>query len=120
MPSLRKKHIAPIKDKRSPDPFDQIIFEGGLRIRHVVLDRSLDLIVLVLNNGIVIKSKISDFPRLNKSNEKQLNNWALTGEGVGIEWPELDEDLSLKGFIKSAYINRALLTLQGNQENILI
>lgn len=120
MPTLRKKHITPIRNKRAVDPVDQMIFEKGLRVRHVLLDRNLDLMVLILSNGIIIKSKISDFPRLNKASEKQLNNWKLTGEGVGIEWPELNEDLSLKGFIKSAYKSKALHTFQGNQENILV
>ena len=119
MPTLRKKHIAP-RNKHADDPFDQVIFEGGLRIRHVLLDQDLDLMVLILSNGIIIKSKISDFPRLKRAGTKQLSNWKLTGEGVGIEWPDLNEDLSLKGFIKSAYMNRALHTLQGNQENILV
>ena len=120
MPTLHKKNIAQTRNKRATDPFDQLIFEKGLRIRHVLLDRDLDLLVLILSNGVIIKSTISDFPRLSKAKAKQLNNWSLSGEGLGIEWPELNEDLSLKGFIKSAYINKALHTLQGNQENILV
>ena len=38
MPTLRKKHIAPVRNKHAVDPFDQIIFEGGLRIRHFATD----------------------------------------------------------------------------------
>ncbi len=117
MSTLRKKNIDPVKNKRGTDPFDQLIFERGLRIRHLLLDKTMDLLVLVLSNGIIIKSKISDFPKLNKASEKQLNNWELISEGVGIEWPGLNEDLSLKGFIKSTYMNSALRTLKGNQES---
>ncbi len=120
MPTFRKKNTTPIKNKRATDPFDQLIFEKGLRIRNMLLDRDLDLMVLILSNGIIIKSKLSDFPRLNKANAKQLDNWSLSGQGVGIEWPELNEDLSLKGFIKSAYLNTALHILEGNQENIFV
>jgi len=121
MTTLHKKRTGTaIRNKRATDPIDQVIFEKGLRVRHVFLDRSLDLMVLILSNGAVIKSKISDFPRLNKANDKQLNKWSLISEGVGIEWPDLDEDLSLKGFIKSAFMNRALRTLKGNQESILV
>ena len=109
-----------IRNKRASDPFDQLIFEKGLRIRHVLLDQDIDLLVLVLNSGIIIKSKLSDFPKLKKASLKKLNNWELTSDGVAIEWPDLDEDLSLKGFIKSTYMNRALRTLKGNQENILV
>ncbi|CAN5354267.1 hypothetical protein BH09BAC3_BH09BAC3_09240 [soil metagenome] len=120
MPTLRKKPIVPIKNNPSSDPFDQIIFEGGLRIRHVALDKQLDLIVLVLSNGVVVKSKLSKYPKLNKADEKQLHHWNLISEGVGLEWPGLNEDLSLKGFLKGAYINAALITLQGNQESSLV
>lgn len=109
MTTLHKKRIVPIKNKRSTNSVDQIIFEKGLRIRHLLLDRHLDLMVLILSNGILIKSRISDFPKLSKAKEKQLNNWLLTSEGAGIEWPDLNEDLSLKGFIKSAYVNRAFV-----------
>lgn len=120
MSTLRKRRsVDLVRNKRATDPLDQLIFEKGLRIRHVLLDRDIDLLVLVLNSGIVVKSKLSDFPKLKKASTKKLNNWELIGEGVGIEWPTLGEDLSLKGFIKSAYMNRALKTLKGNQENIL-
>jgi len=118
MNTLGKKNKAWIKNKKASDPFDQLIFEKGLRIRHLLLDKGIDLMALVLSNGIIIKSKLSDFPRLRKASEKQLNDWQLISKGVGIEWPGLDEDLSLKGFIKSAYLNRALHTLNGSQENI--
>jgi len=29
-----------------------------------------------------------------------LNNYRLIGKGAGIHWPDVDEDLSLKGFLK--------------------
>jgi len=119
MNTLHKKRTA-IRNKRATDPIDRLIFEKGLRVRHVYLNRRLNLIVLILSNGAVIKSKLSDFPKLNKANEKQLNKWSLISEGVGIEWPDLDEDLSLKGFIKSAFMDRTLRTLKGNQESILV
>lgn len=118
MTTLHKRTLT--KNKRATDPIDQLIFEGGLRVRHVFLDRKLDLMVLILSNAAIIPSKISDFPRLSKASEKQLNKWSLIGEGIGIEWPELDEDLSLRGFIKSASMNHALQTLKGNQEKILV
>ena len=106
------------RNKRASDPFDQLIFEKGLRIKHLLLDKGIDLMAMVLTNGIIIKSKLSDFPKLKRATEKQLNHWELISQGVGIEWPDLDEDLSLKGFIKSAYMSRALHALKGNAENI--
>jgi hypothetical protein len=116
--SRSKKHKDQVRDKRSNDPFDQLIFEKGLRIRHLLLDRGIDLLAVVLSNGAIIKSKLSDFPKLRKATEKQLNHWELISEGIGIEWPDLDEDLSLKGFINSSYKSKALHALKGGSENI--
>ena len=113
-----KKYRDHVRNKRASDPFDQLIFEKGLRIRHLLLDRPIDLMALVLTNGAIIKSRLSDFPKLRKATEKQLNHWELVSGGVGIEWPDLDEDLSLKGFIKSTYMSRALHALKGDPENI--
>ena len=119
MPTLHKK--SPIRNKPATDPVDQLIFEDGLRVRHVFVDRKLNLMVLILSNAAIIPSKISDFPKLSKATDRQLNKWSLISEDVGIEWPDLDEDLSLKGFIKSAFMNDALRTLKkGNQEHILV
>jgi hypothetical protein len=41
---------------------------------------------------------ISDFKRLAGANEEQLNQFAK--DGIDIHWPDLDEDLSLRGFLK--------------------
>ncbi len=118
MNTLNKKNTTRIRNKRATDPIDQLIFEKHLRIRHLLLDKGINLMALVLNNGTIIKSKLSDFPKLRKASETQLKRWELISEGVGIEWSDLDEDLSLKGFIKSAYMNRAVRTLKGEQESI--
>lgn len=106
------------KDKRSTDPLDRVIFERNLRIRHLLLDKEMDLLLLVLTNGAILKSRLSDFPKLKKATAKQLDDWRLIGGGVGIEWGGLDEDLSLKGFVKSAYVNRALRILEGREEGL--
>ena len=118
MNTLDRKQGISGRNKKASDPLDKLIFEKGLRIRHLLLDKGIDLMVLVLSNGSIIKCNLSDFPKLRKAKEKQLNHWELIGEGVGIEWPDLDEDLSLKGFVKTAYMNRALRTLKGEQESI--
>lgn len=107
-----------IRNKRAQDPFDKLVFERGLRIKHVLLDKGLNLLIVVLNNGKVIKSKISSYQRLKNATEKQLHNWSLIGDGVGIEWSDLDEDLSLKGFIKTATMD-SLKTNKGS-ENLLV
>src|SRR5690554_1010667 len=88
-----------IANKRATDPIDQLIFEGGLRMKSVWFDRELDLIIVLLNNKKLLKRPLSDFERLANATEQQLHQF--DNDGIGIHWPELDEDLSLRGFLKN-------------------
>lgn len=106
-----------ISNKKATDPFDKLIFEYKLRAKQLVIDKDLDLLVVLFNNGKLIKLSISDFPKLKKANKKQLNNWSLIGGGIGIRWEELDEDLSIKGFIKTSALNAILRELQGREND---
>ena len=82
------------------DALEQLIIRDGLRIKAVHLHKDLDLMLIVLNNGKILRRAISSSKLLKKATEKQLNDYRLIGKGVGIHWPELDEDLSLKGFLQ--------------------
>ena len=93
------------KDQSQPDyyygqmdAFDRLIYEEGLRIKRLYFDKELDLMLLVLNNKKVIKRAISEFKRLANATEEQLHNFE--NDGIGIHWPDVDEDLSLRGFLK--------------------
>ena len=88
-----------ITNKKATDPLDQLIFEGGLRMKNVWFDRELDLIIVLLNNKQLLKRPLSDFKRLVDSTEQQLNKFE--NDGIAIHWPDLDEDLSLRGFLKN-------------------
>jgi hypothetical protein len=106
-----------ITNKKATDPFDKLIFEYKLRAKQLVIDKDLNLIIVVFNNGKLIKLQLSDYPKLKKASKKQLNNWSLIGGGIGIRWDELDEDLSIKGFIKTAALNTILRDLQGHEND---
>ncbi|MCY4178544.1 MAG: DUF2442 domain-containing protein [Endozoicomonadaceae bacterium] len=56
-------------------------------------------LIVSLVDGRIISVPISWFPSLSKGSKQQLNNWELLGEGDGIHWPDLDEDLSVKGLL---------------------
>jgi len=87
-----------IINKRATDPLDQLIFEDGLRIKSIWFDQELDIIIVLLNNRKLIQRPISDFPRLNKATKDELQNYE--NNGIGVRWPKVDEDLSLRGFLK--------------------
>ncbi len=100
------------KNNKMTDPFEKIILEDGLRISDVQFDKEAGWLLAVLNNHQIIKNNLSEFECLADAELEQLKNWRLIGKGIGIHWPDLDEDLSLKGLIKSAALREALLKLK--------
>ena len=57
-------------------------------------------LAVTLLDGRVVLLPVIWFPTLANATEKQRANWELLGEGDGIRWPELDEDLSVDGLLK--------------------
>ncbi len=82
------------------DDLEKLIYEDGLKIRALHFHPDLDLMLIVLSNKKVLSRLISSSPRLKQATPEQLNNYRLIGQGAGIHWPDVDEDLSLKGFLK--------------------
>ncbi|MBX2899517.1 MAG: DUF2442 domain-containing protein [Cyclobacteriaceae bacterium] len=80
------------------DPIDSMIFEEGLKIVTVFFHKELDVMLILLNNKKLLERKISLTEKLANATEKQLHQYKLSR--TGIHWPELDEDLSLRGFLK--------------------
>ncbi|MFW5444397.1 MAG: DUF2442 domain-containing protein [Methylococcaceae bacterium] len=39
------------------------------------------------------------FPWLSQASKEQLENWELLGNGEGLHWPGIDEDLSVAGLL---------------------
>lgn len=63
----------------------------------VVTDDSL---IAELSDGRKITVPLAWYPRLVHATSEERRNWQLIGKGEGIHWPDLDEDLSVEGFIK--------------------
>jgi hypothetical protein len=108
MSTLKNKNT----NDRPKDPVDILLFDKGLRITTILPVKELDLLVIVLNSGSIIKSKISCFKLLQNATQAQLNNWQLKNDGKGIRWDEFDEDLSLRGFITNNVMNNVLHRLE--------
>jgi hypothetical protein len=89
-------------NKNRFDPIDSMIFQEGLRIQKLFFDIELDLMLIVLNNKTVIKESISKFQLLKSATLEQLEQYEISRTGV--HWPTLDEDLSLRGFLKTAML----------------
>jgi Protein of unknown function (DUF2442) len=79
---------------------DKLIDLGKMEISSLDFHLEQDLMLIVLNNGTVINQKISNYPLLSKGNEKQLKKYKFYAGKTAVEWEGLDEDLSLRGFLK--------------------
>jgi hypothetical protein len=53
-----------------------------------------------LMDGRTIVVPVAWFPRLLAGTRAQRANWELIGDGIGIHWPELDEDISPVGLLR--------------------
>ncbi len=85
-----------------PDTLDKLIKENSLRIAGLHFYTELDLMLIVLSNKRIIQRKLSDFSRLKTATLPQLEAYQISRYGV--HWPEIDEDLSLKGFLQEELI----------------
>lgn len=79
---------------------EKIIFDEGLRIKSLEINPEIDSMSVYLNNEHVLRVRISLFERLRNASTGALNHYTFIANGTGIHWPDLDEDLSLKGFLK--------------------
>ena len=86
--------------KNNYDSLDAVIFNDGLLIKAIDFHQELDLMLIVLNTKAIFHQKISSYPLLKNSTLSQLKIYELMGNGIGVHWPDLDEDLSLKGFLQ--------------------
>ena len=59
-----------------------------------------DTLSVDLSDGRTIAVPLAWFPRLERASLQQLENYELMGDGEGIHWPELDEDLSVAGLLR--------------------
>jgi hypothetical protein len=58
-----------------------------------------DYLVVHLQDAREIRVPIAWYPRLANATREQRNHWRLIGDGEGIHWPAVDEDLPVLGLI---------------------
>ena len=54
---------------------------------------------VALSDGRRISAPLAWFPRLSRATPEQRRNWEPIGRGIGIHWPDVDEDLSVAGLL---------------------
>jgi len=58
-----------------------------------------DALHVVLADGREVSVPLVWFPRLKEAADLQRRNWRLIGRGIGIHWPDLDEDVSVESLL---------------------
>ena len=58
-----------------------------------------DTLVVELADGRSVSVPLKWYPRLAEGRPSERRKWELIGPGVGIHWPELDEDISVEGLL---------------------
>ena len=55
-----------------------------------------DALTVTLADGRQVSAPLAWFPRLLDATEAQRSTWRLIGRGIGIHWPDIDEDISVE------------------------
>jgi hypothetical protein len=58
-----------------------------------------DFMDVSLSDGRILSIPLAWYPRLARATAKQLKNFEISPGGYGIHWPQIDEDLSVYGFL---------------------
>jgi hypothetical protein len=58
-----------------------------------------DEIAVELLDGRTIIVPLIWYPRVLHGTAKERKNWRLNGQGEGIHWPDLDEDISVRNLL---------------------
>lgn len=54
---------------------------------------------VALSDGRTISVPLAWFPRLLKATPEQRQHYELLGDGIGVHWPDVDEDISIIGLL---------------------
>ena len=57
-------------------------------------------VTVELLDGRVVSVPTGWYPRLAEASPRERRGWVLIGAGVGIHWPEVDEDISIEGLLR--------------------
>jgi len=75
---------------------------SGTELKEAIAQRvtaSDEALIVDLADARTITVPLAWFPRLEHGTPAERANWRLIGRGVGIHWPELDEDISVESLL---------------------
>ena len=54
----------------------------------------------ILADGREISAPLEWFPRLRDASDIERKDWRFIGRGLGVHWPKIDEDISVKALLR--------------------
>jgi len=70
-----------------------------IEIRATSVRVSDDALIVDLSDGRTVSAPLAWYPRLLRGTAAERGNHQFIGEGLGIHWPQLDEDISVEGIL---------------------
>ena len=55
----------------------------------------------ILADGREISAPLEWFPRLRDATPEQRQHWRLIGKGIGVHWPDIDEDIAVDTLMRN-------------------
>ncbi len=74
------------------------LFNKSKKTINIVFENSK--MIVFLEDGRELSIPLEWFPRLRKATIEQLNKWRLIGNGEGVHWEEIDEDISIENLLE--------------------
>jgi hypothetical protein len=69
-------------------------------------------LVVDLHDGRQVSVPLEWYPRLAAGHAAQRRRWELIGPGVGIHWPDLNEDISVDALLLGQRSNESVTSLR--------
>ena len=70
------------------------------------LEFTNDTMIVHLKDGRSLYLPLVWYPSLEVATQAQREDYQLIGDGEGVHWPQLDEDLSIKGFLQGIRLDK--------------
>ncbi|GIV63970.1 MAG: hypothetical protein KatS3mg045_1309 [Bellilinea sp.] len=71
-----------------------------------------DALVVELRDGRILSVPLAYFPRLLHGTPEERRNFRLIGDGEGIHWPDLDEEISIEHLLLGIPSGESAASLQ--------
>ena len=70
---------------------------------------------VLFSDGRKVTAPLAWYHRLLSASEKQREHWEELGQGRGIHWPDVDEDLSIEGILHGIPAREYQVLVHGDQ-----